>query len=338
MISKRDYMWDNIKAILIFLVVLGHFLEKLPMDFEFGTKLDFIIYSFHMPAFIFVSGFWSKSYCKDGKVRNEKICYFAAYYLIFQLLFTLIITLLDTSHTFSILEPNIGLWYLLAMIVYYLLIPVVEKLPSTAVITVFLILGLFIGCEKNAGSFCGVSRIFVFAPFFFIGYYMPLSVVEKMRNIKHRVLIGLCALGANLSICLTSAKAFRFSVLYGKANYKALGVSVLKGIGLRYLNWLAGAFMIIALLLLVSSAKNIFSVIGERSIQAYLLHFPLIIYLVKKDLTNIIMIDTAWEFILAVVCAGLFTWFLSLKIFSYPFKWIRMGVDKILSLLQKSTQ
>ena len=52
---KRDYGFDNLKLILICLVVLGHVLEiaqKTPLR-VFCYQ---IIYSFHMPVFIFLFG------------------------------------------------------------------------------------------------------------------------------------------------------------------------------------------------------------------------------------------------------------------------------------------
>ena len=55
--SNRIAYWDNLKAILIFLVVLGHIV---PECGAITYWLRFAIYTFHMPAFVFVSGFFSK--------------------------------------------------------------------------------------------------------------------------------------------------------------------------------------------------------------------------------------------------------------------------------------
>lgn len=55
---SRSGLFDNIKCLLIFLVVFGHMLEP-----QTGGGVNFIylnIYSFHMPAFIFVSGWFSR--------------------------------------------------------------------------------------------------------------------------------------------------------------------------------------------------------------------------------------------------------------------------------------
>ena len=55
----RHYGYDNMKGILVFLVVFGHFLELCPATLQ-KNILYLVIYSFHMPAFLFFSGFFAK--------------------------------------------------------------------------------------------------------------------------------------------------------------------------------------------------------------------------------------------------------------------------------------
>lgn len=55
MIQERKYKFDNLRFILMFLVVFGHFLA---LQDEYS--LYRFIYSFHMPAFIFISGYFAK--------------------------------------------------------------------------------------------------------------------------------------------------------------------------------------------------------------------------------------------------------------------------------------
>ena len=58
--KERDYLFDNYKAILIILVVVGHFIEVASEDNVGMQMLKWMIFSFHMPAFIFISGYFSK--------------------------------------------------------------------------------------------------------------------------------------------------------------------------------------------------------------------------------------------------------------------------------------
>lgn len=62
--SKRIDYWDNMKAVLIFLVVLGHVILPVRENNDVLSVLFYTIYLFHMPAFVFVAGFFSKNYVK----------------------------------------------------------------------------------------------------------------------------------------------------------------------------------------------------------------------------------------------------------------------------------
>ncbi len=64
MVKERLYYIDNLKALLILLVVLGHCIQNLDLDFDNNIIFRYI-YSFHMPLFMFVSGFLS--YRKEYK-------------------------------------------------------------------------------------------------------------------------------------------------------------------------------------------------------------------------------------------------------------------------------
>ena len=57
----RNYRMDNIRCILIFLVVFGHMLTWIP---EADTPYR-IIYLFHMPAFLFLTGYFSHFNLQD---------------------------------------------------------------------------------------------------------------------------------------------------------------------------------------------------------------------------------------------------------------------------------
>ena len=55
--KTRDAKIDNLKGILIFLVVFGHLLE-LVITKGHAKYIYELIYSFHMPFFIFLSGYF----------------------------------------------------------------------------------------------------------------------------------------------------------------------------------------------------------------------------------------------------------------------------------------
>lgn len=82
MTKERDYFFDNVKAVLMFLVVLGHLL--LPIHGEsFLVVVKRLIYVFHMPMFVFVSGYFAKTFYKNGRYNYRKLLYLGKAYLVF---------------------------------------------------------------------------------------------------------------------------------------------------------------------------------------------------------------------------------------------------------------
>ena len=67
--SNRIALWDNLKFILITLVVAGHFADEI-MDYtSIYSSIFLFIYAFHMPLFIFISGYFHSD-------RNTKKRYY----------------------------------------------------------------------------------------------------------------------------------------------------------------------------------------------------------------------------------------------------------------------
>ena len=120
---KRNFMIDNTKGILIFLVVLGHFLE-FNVTSRTSVILNFI-YSFHMPVFVFLSGYLAKY---NSKKMIKKIL---LPYVIFQIIAFLFYNFFDPTK-FTLIAPYHSLWYMFALFFWYMLIPFLDnvKFPN----------------------------------------------------------------------------------------------------------------------------------------------------------------------------------------------------------------
>ena len=83
MTKERLAYFDNLKGVLIILVVIGHLLEpcaRLGSEGLAGFRVLDFIYMFHMPLFIFVTGLFSKGVFRQGRFRAEvPLFYFAVY-------------------------------------------------------------------------------------------------------------------------------------------------------------------------------------------------------------------------------------------------------------------
>lgn len=110
MVVKRDEFFDSLKFFLISLVILGHTLE-ISEKTRVVLALYNTIYSFHMPLFIFISGYFSRKY-DDNSLFYRKILGLVETYLTFQLVFS-IPSILSGNIWTVIVRPWWVLWYLL---------------------------------------------------------------------------------------------------------------------------------------------------------------------------------------------------------------------------------
>lgn len=108
--KKRLEYIDNLKGILIIMVVLGHSIQNFTPDYSNDFMFRFI-YSFHMPLFFFVSGFVS---------YKEKLTWESVWKRFKQLMIPFVIwaivksiILWDiTKLPFILTHPDNGLWFL----------------------------------------------------------------------------------------------------------------------------------------------------------------------------------------------------------------------------------
>ena len=111
--SKRNPYFDTLKALLIFLVVFGHTLELFPFTPAIRATSSFI-YSFHMPLFIFVSGFFAR--WNPKRLAGCLIVFFAFSALQLTLAAPKLYTLTELCHLFA--YPRWGAWFLIAYAAY----------------------------------------------------------------------------------------------------------------------------------------------------------------------------------------------------------------------------
>lgn len=168
----RDERIDSVKYWLIVLVITGHVFEIFKIIPECEVLWNWI-YMFHMPLFIFISGYFSRK--KDRKSLRASIWKLLEPLIIFQTLSTFIRFISKGSVSLSsILTPWWVLWYLLSLIYWRLMIQVI---PDRLLKRTKLILFSTFCISILAGFFpfnrlLSIQRTLSFMPFFFLGYYM----------------------------------------------------------------------------------------------------------------------------------------------------------------------
>lgn len=162
--SRRDARFDNLKGILIFLVVFGHLLEL--VGGPAAAWLYRLIYSFHMPAFVFCSGWFARF---DAARFFRRLLY---PYLVYQTLYLLFDRLvLHGDAPLQYTTPYWLLWYLFSMMLWTLLLPLIDGVKSPkAALLACLAAALASGFDPTIGYNMSLSRTLVLLPFFAAGH------------------------------------------------------------------------------------------------------------------------------------------------------------------------
>lgn len=156
----REYRYDNLKALLIFLVVFGHFLTGMHARIPRWIYLN--IYMFHMPLFIYISG----RFARPGMNLWRS---FLLPYLVWQIASLLYVNLLPRGNvSFSILTPYHHLWFLVAQMYYHGTVQLGVKATKLAVIIAF-VCAILAGIFPFINNLMALSRGICFYPFFLMG-------------------------------------------------------------------------------------------------------------------------------------------------------------------------
>lgn len=178
----RDIRLDSIKGILILFVIFGHSVE-LTSCTESMRVLYNLIYSFHMPVFVFLSGYFTNTK-KDARRYFYDVLNLFLVYIIFQVLKWLCFSREFTSD--ALLAPQWTWWYLLGLtywrVMYYLL----RKCSATAMLIIGISMSL-IGGFVPVGTLFTLQRFFAHGAFFAMGFFVHekglLDRIYKIPNV-----------------------------------------------------------------------------------------------------------------------------------------------------------
>ncbi len=177
---KRTAYFDNAKAILIYLVVLGHLMSGYLNENQYVDTLYLVIYLFHMPAFILISGHFSRTIKNKEDIKKIGKTLLLPY-IIFQIVYTFYYkNVFGDSVQFEFLEPRYALWFLLSMLMWKVMLWAFSS--HRAMIVVSIALSLLVGYISEVNEWLSLSRTFFFFPFFLMGYYMDRENFVKMKN------------------------------------------------------------------------------------------------------------------------------------------------------------
>ncbi|MFI6501517.1 acyltransferase family protein [Nonomuraea typhae] len=266
--KKRDPYLDNVKFVLIALVVIGHSLVP-TLNTDSSRSLYIYIYMFHMPLFVLISGYLSRNFWNSNAKTNKLVDTFVIPYVIVEVGYAVLRTAVGQKWSLTIIDPAWLNWYLLALLFWRLSTPVWKrmKFPIPVAIAIY----LFAGFSQITGDF-SMDRFFGLLPFFVIGLVMKPEHFDLLGRTWVRVVSAVTLLGAAACAIVVAKLNLTLMPFYFKHSYQDMDLNWYMGLGLRTGLLVCSLAMSFAVLSLVPRSETWYSDLGTRTLYAYLLH------------------------------------------------------------------
>jgi fucose 4-O-acetylase-like acetyltransferase len=273
--QSRNASIDNIKAVLIFLVVFGHLIETQILENRFLHAVWIFLYSFHMPMFALISGMFSKA-SLDERQSGQLLKNIVVPLVTFELFYEGLQILLKGKASIytGLVAPYWMLWYLLSLLSWRLLLPVFSRLQFPVVAA--LALSLAAGYSEHVGYTFSLSRTLVFFPYFLLGWSMQPGFLAKLP--RKLSLVSLAILGLALIASFLLKPDFDYRWLYGSFSLRRLEMATMTGSLYQLLQYAVCTVVGLSFMHVMMQRDFGLAKVGQRSMYVFLWHaLPLVI-------------------------------------------------------------
>ena len=334
-LNQRLYKFDNVKGILIFLVVIGHLTTDYVTVSHAFRWLTLWIYTFHMPAFIMVSGILHKPVTKMR--WNKVLSYLGCAYALKAFIYFSRIAMGQPAVWSWYVEPGIP-WYLIVMAEYEVLLYICRKVSPKVMIVGSFALSAIIGYIPQVGDAFSLSRMINFLPLFLIGYYMePKKILEYTEQKKAKITASIILI-ATAAICyfgpwkiysmrkwFTGRRSYEFleDIFHGTMPYAwAIRLGV----------WAIAIILAVSVITVIPNKEvKLLSGSGSRSLSIYFWHRPVCYWLCGTTLYETLcgaLGSSAIVLVIFIIISVAQTALFTLPIFEHPCKDINKLFNK----------
>ncbi|WP_145497339.1 acyltransferase family protein [Streptomyces sp. CFMR 7] len=269
--GKRDPYFDNVKYLAIVLVAVAHAWEPV-MDGSRATRaLYMIVYAFHMPAFILISGYFSRTFDMSAPKVKRLLTGVVVPYILFETAYTVFRRYAggQTDAEVSLTDPWYLTWFLAALFIWRITTPIWLTLRHPLLVA--LAIAMLATVSPTIGDDLDLQRVFQFLPFFVLGLLLKPEHFQLVRRREVR-LLALPLFAGTLVLAYWIAPHVWLSWLYRANSAQELSAPWWSGPVITLILFGCGLVLTIGFLALVPGRRTWFTVLGAGTICGYLLH------------------------------------------------------------------
>ncbi|GAB2924473.1 acyltransferase family protein [Streptomyces sp. NPDC059173] len=269
--KKRDPYFDNVKYLAIVLVAVAHAWEPV-MDGSRATRaLYMIVYTFHMPAFILISGYFSRSFDMTAPKVKRLITSVVVPYLLFETAYSLFKRYADDSPdmAISLVDPFFLTWFLIALFIWRVTTPIWQAIRHP--LPVALAIAMLASVSPDIGDDLDLQRVLQFLPFFVLGLLLKPEHFQLVRRREVR-LLSLPLFAGALLFAYWAAPRMQLGWFFRANSAQEMGAPWWSGAVMTLAVFGCALALTVGFLAWVPGRERWFTVLGAGTICGYLLH------------------------------------------------------------------
>jgi fucose 4-O-acetylase-like acetyltransferase len=268
--KQRDPFFDNAKYLAIVLVAAAHSWEPLIGGSRTVKAAYLVVYAFHMPAFIIISGYFSRSFTGRPAQIRRLLTGVVLPYVVFETAYSLLQRWAGhDGHAISLIDPYYLTWFLIALFIWRLTSPIWKLVRQP--LPVALVIAALATVSPQITGDLDMQRVLQFLPYFVVGLLMRPEHFDLVRQRGAR-LVAVPVFVIALVLAYVVAPRVQSAWLYHDDAAVRLGAS-----------WWTGPIMTLALFAcsmtltacfyaLVPRRTMWFTTLGAATLYGYLMH------------------------------------------------------------------
>jgi len=268
--KQRDAFFDNAKYLTIVLVAAGHAWEPLRDGSRAAAALYMLVYTFHMPAFIIISGYFSRSFDASPQRIKRLVTQLVVPYVVFETAYTLYTRWTDQApdRPISLLDPLYLTWFLAALFIWRLTTPLWRTvrwpLPLALAIAA-------LATVAPIGDDLALQRTLQFLPYFVLGLCLKPEHFKLVRRRRVR-LLALLVFTGGLAVAYWAVPRMTTAWFLHDDSAVELGAPGWYGPVMTLVLFGCSLLLVACFLAWIPGRRTWFTALGAGTLYGYLLH------------------------------------------------------------------